>query len=39
MNEQLKQWGSDEQAAGEQSANAWQEFFTGKHSDPKQCAG
>ena len=36
MNEQLRQWGSDEQAAGEQSANAWQEFFTAQGAPTEQ---
>jgi hypothetical protein len=29
MDGQLRQWGEDEKAAGDQSTNAWQEFFAG----------
>jgi hypothetical protein len=30
MDGQLRQWGDDERAAGDQAANAWQEFFGGQ---------
>jgi len=36
MSAQLKQWGDDEQAAGAQSANAWQEFFTAQGPPAEQ---
>jgi hypothetical protein len=36
MNADLKQWGSDEEAAGARAANAWDEFFTAQGPPAEQ---